>query len=62
MVSPKIWSAEELENMSLAERHAIVRDGIEANLETLSPDLLARTRQRIESHIASNQDAPTPER
>ncbi len=48
--------------MSPAERHAIVRDGIEANLETLSPDLLARTRQRIESHIASNQEAPTPER
>ena len=62
MVSPKIWSAVELENMSPAERHAIVRDRIEANLETLSPDLLARTRQRIESHIASNQDAPTPER
>ena len=62
MVSPKIWSAEELENMSPAERHAIVRDRIEANLETLSPDLLARTRQRIESHIASNQEAPTPER
>ena len=62
MVSLKIWSAEELENMNPAERHAIVRDGIEANLETLSPDLLARTRQRIESHIASNQEAPTPER
>ena len=62
MLSPKIWSAEELENMSPTQLHAIVRDGIEADLGNLSPDLLSRTRRRIESHIASNQDAPTPDR
>ncbi len=48
--------------MSPAERHAIVREGFEADLGKVPPDLLARTRQRIESHIASNQDAPTPDR
>lgn len=62
MVSPKIWSAEELENMSPSERHAIVRGGFDADLGNVSADLLARTRRRIESHIASSQDAPTPDR
>jgi hypothetical protein len=62
MGSPKIWSAEELENMSAKERHAIVRGGFEADLGKVSPDLLARTRRRIEAHMASNQDAQTPDR
>lgn len=62
MGSSKIWSAEELEQMSPNERRALVRAGFETDLSKVSPELLERTRRRIEAHIAANQDATTPER
>jgi hypothetical protein len=58
----KIWSAEELEKMSPNERQSIVRAGFETDLSKVSPELLERTRRKIEAHIAANQDATTPER
>ena len=62
MSSRKIWSAAELEKMTPNERDAIVRAGFETDLSAVSPDLLERTRVKIEAHIAANQDATTPER
>ena len=61
-VSSKIWSAEELEEMSPNERQSIVRAGFETDLSRVSPELLERTRRKIEAHIAANQDAATPDR
>lgn len=58
----KIWSAEELEKMSPNERQSIVRAGFETDLSKVSPELLERTRRKIEAHISANQDATTPER
>ena len=62
MSSSKIWSVEELENMSPNDRQSIVRAGFETDLSKVSPELLERTRRKIESHIAANQGATTPER
>jgi hypothetical protein len=62
MGTSKIWSAEELEQMSPNERQSIVRAGFETDLSKVSPELLERTRRKIEAHIVANQDATTPER
>ncbi len=48
--------------MSPNERQSIVRAGFETDLSKVSPELLERTRRKIEAHISANQDAPTPER
>ena len=62
MGSSKIWSVQELEKMSPNERQSIVRAGFETDLSKVSPELLERTRRKIESHTAANQGATTPER
>lgn len=62
MDSSKIWTAEELEKMTPNERQSIVRAGFETDLSKVSPELLERTRRKIEAHIAANQDATTPDR
>ena len=62
MSSSKIWSVQELENMSPNERQSIVRAGFETDLSKVSPELLERTQRKIESHIAANQGATAPER
>jgi hypothetical protein len=62
MDASKIWSAEELEKMSPNERQSIVRAGFETDLSRVSPELLERTRRKIEAHISANQEAATPER
>lgn len=48
--------------MSPNERQSIVRAGFETDLSKVSPELLERTRRKIESHIVANQGATTPER
>jgi hypothetical protein len=54
MVS-KIWTAAELEQMTPAERRAIFDASIVTNLDDAPPELLARTRARIESIIAESE-------
>jgi len=56
MDASKIWSAEELEKMSPNERQSIVRAGFQTDLSKVSPELLERTRRKIESYIAANHD------
>lgn len=48
--------------MSPNERQSIVRAGFETDLSKVPPELLERTRRKIEAHIAANQDAATPDR
>jgi len=62
MDTSKIWSAEELEKMSPNERQSIVRAGFETDLSKVSPELLERTKRRIEAHISADQGATTAER
>ena len=58
----KIWTAEELEKMSPNERDAIVRAGFETDLTNVSPDLVERTRRKIEAHIAANEGTQSAQR
>lgn len=62
MAAPKIWSADELGKMSPNERQSIVRAGFETDLTKVSPELLERTRRRIEAHISADEGAATAER
>jgi hypothetical protein len=55
MAVRKIWTAEELEQMSPNQRAEIVRAGFESNLDDVAPDLLARARRKIEAHIAATE-------
>jgi hypothetical protein len=55
MSARKVWTAVELEQLSPNERAEIVRAGFETDLSNVSPDLLARARAKIESHIAANE-------
>lgn len=58
----KIWTAEELEKMSPNERDEIVRAGFETDLTNVSPDVVERTRRKIESHIAANEGSQSAKR
>ncbi len=55
MAERKIWTAEELEQLSPNERRDVVRAGFEKDLDKVSPDLLDRARRKIEAHIAANE-------
>ncbi len=48
----KIWSAAELEQMTPAERDAIFEASIITDLNDAPPELLERTRRRVEQIIA----------
>ena len=58
----KIWTAEELEQLSPNERAAIVRAGFENDLTKVPPELLARARRKVESHIAAREGTAPAER
>lgn len=61
MANEKIWTAAELEQMSPNERADLVRGGFQTDLEGVSPDLLARARQKIDAHIAAAEGTtPAP--
>jgi hypothetical protein len=58
-MASKIWTAAELEQMSPAERKAIFDASIVTNLDDAPPELLARTRARIERMIAESESTQT---
>ncbi len=62
MPEQRIWTAEEMERLSPNERRDIVRAGFEKDLSNVSPDLLDRTRGKIEAHIASSRGTTTSDR
>ena len=51
----KVWTAAELEQLSPAERRAIFDASIISDLDDAPPELLARTRDRIERMIAESE-------
>jgi len=57
MASDKVWTAEELEELSPNE----LRAGFEKDLSKVPPDLVERSRRKIEAHIAANDAAPAKE-
>ena len=54
-VASKVWTAAELEQLSPAERRAIFDASIITDLDDAPPELLARTRDRIERMIAESE-------
>ncbi len=53
----KVWTAAELEQMTPQERRAIFDASIVTDLDDAPPELIARTRARIESMIAESESA-----
>lgn len=58
----KLWTAEELEKLSPAERNEIIRAGIVTDLDQVPPAFLERVRANVRDHIATTESATTPER
>ena len=56
-MASKVWTAAELEQMSPAERRAIFDASIVTDLDDAPPELLARTRARIERMIAESESS-----
>ena len=62
MADRKLWTAEELEKLSAAERNEIIRAGIVTDLSQVPPAFLERVRANVRDHIAATESATTPER
>ena len=62
MANRKLWTAEELEKLSPAERNEIIRAGIVTDLSQVPPAFLERVRANVRDHIAATESATTPER
>ncbi|MGH3850565.1 MAG: hypothetical protein ACRDRT_12830 [Pseudonocardiaceae bacterium] len=50
-VPDKVWTAQELEGMTPAERHAIFESCLVGNVDDVPPAFLARVRSRIQERI-----------
>jgi len=48
----KVWTAEEYERMSPAERRAVFEASIVTDLDEVPPEFLERVRARVERKIA----------
>ena len=58
-MASKIITAEELEKMTPAERRAVFDASIVTDLDDAPPELLARTRRRVEELIAESESRPS---
>ncbi len=60
MGEDRIWTAEELEQLSPNERRDIVRAGFVKDLSQVSPDLVERSRAKARERMAeADETAPT---
>ena len=62
MTDRKLWTAEELEKLSAAERTEIVRAGIVTDISQVPEAFLERVRANVREHIAETESVPTPDR
>lgn len=62
MADSKIWTAEELERLSAAERNEIIRAGIVTDLDDVPPAFLDRVRANVHDHISASEPAANTER
>ncbi|MGH1504338.1 MAG: hypothetical protein ACRBI6_12330 [Acidimicrobiales bacterium] len=61
MADEKLWTAEELETLSPADRAEIMRAGVVTDLSKVPEPFLERVRSNVREHIASTETAaPTP--
>jgi hypothetical protein len=54
-VTPKVWTAAELEQLSPAERQRIFDESLVTDLSQVPPDFLARIRHEVRQHIAEHE-------
>ncbi len=59
MADRRLWTAEELERLSPAERTEIIRAGMVTDLAQVPESFLERVRANVRDHIASTE-ATTP--
>jgi hypothetical protein len=60
MSNDRIWTAEELEQLSPNERRDIVRAGFAKDLSQVSPELVERSRAKARGRMAeADETAPT---
>ena len=59
MADGKLWTAEELERLSPAERTEIIRAGIVTDLSQIPESFLERVRANVRDHIASTAESDT---
>lgn len=57
MADDKLWTAEEMEALSPAERAEIIRAGIVTDLSTVPEPFLDRVRANALDHIATTKSA-----
>lgn len=62
MNNRRLWTAEELEQLSASERTEIIRDGIVNDASRVPKAFLERVRANVRDHIASTESATTSER
>ncbi|MDB9845558.1 hypothetical protein OAV07_01240 [Acidimicrobiales bacterium] len=58
----KLWTAEELEKLSAAERAEIVRAGIVTDMSQVPEAFLERIRANVHEHIAETGSTTTIDR
>lgn len=57
-VPDKVWTADELEQMTPAERHALFEASVVTDLGQAPEGLLSRARRRIAERAAGNESPP----
>ena len=62
MTARKLWTAEELEKLSAAERAEIIRAGIVTDMSQVPEAFLERVRANVREHIAETESTPTIDR
>jgi hypothetical protein len=58
-VADRVWTAEELEGLTPAERDEVFQATIVRDLEDVPPEFLERVRARIDQRIAATE-SPSP--
>lgn len=55
LVADKVWTAEELERMTPAERHALFQASLTKDLDQVPEQFLERVRNGLEKRIAGEE-------
>jgi len=57
-VTPKVWTAAELERLSPEEQDRVFESSLVTDLNAVPAEFLARVRARVEARIAASDSTP----
>jgi hypothetical protein len=57
-MSPKVWTAAELDEMSPADVDELFEASIVRDLDDVPPEFLARVRERVQERIDAEESSP----